>query len=495
MPAQVVDSFNVEGQEYHIEPILDPVPIENSQHAVMSGGVFADKSSVPVEGSTKNFTAGGAFDFFLKHTDKTEWAKFLLADKLWLNWEVPNVLTSNFTDYTILFILKKINGIWFCGLDRGPGGSGRYGGLWYSIDNAKTWQQCQSSSGSTADMTVVQALCLYYDDTLQLYIAGFHTAGLWWSEDGITWTQSNFTGGTPWHITRFGSKLCVGFNAGNIQYSENGKNWTVASTTVRPSQVNSIRIINGVCLMLGPSSGTGDTSSPVVWSEDGVTWTKSTGFDTETTVRQRDDGRVEQTGFYVLNNMIVLGTSTGVYTSTDNGKSWTKRLANTGVSSSYLLYNGKVFVCPTNGAGIQYSTNGIDWHQGSGITSTYYTYAVGVFNGVFSVLVADSSSSTTKKLYASLDNGLSWSEVTEGVTAELGHSNNIFRVDKLGAFVVSSTSFNYLCYTTDGVVWHKRVRNNVRCIALDDGVLITGPYGERMRVSNVEEQLTGLGLI
>lgn len=40
MPAKVIDKFNVDGEEYIIEPQIDPVPIENSQAAVMSGGVW-----------------------------------------------------------------------------------------------------------------------------------------------------------------------------------------------------------------------------------------------------------------------------------------------------------------------------------------------------------------------------------------------------------------------------------------------------------------------
>lgn len=69
MPNRIVDRFNVDGQDYAIEPVIDPTPVEGSQHAVMSGGVYneikridEDKSATPISDSTKNFTAGGAYD-------------------------------------------------------------------------------------------------------------------------------------------------------------------------------------------------------------------------------------------------------------------------------------------------------------------------------------------------------------------------------------------------------------------------------------------------
>ena len=63
MPRKV-DRFNVDGEDYVIEPILDPAPVEGSVHGVESGGVYSamkqDKTSVPMFGDNRNFTANGA---------------------------------------------------------------------------------------------------------------------------------------------------------------------------------------------------------------------------------------------------------------------------------------------------------------------------------------------------------------------------------------------------------------------------------------------------
>lgn len=92
---QVVDRFNVDGQEYSIEPVLDPIPTSGSPRAVTSGGVFADKSAVPVKNSTKNFTAAGAFDFFADSETQNDWLSKALAPMMFRKYE----LWTAFSDF------------------------------------------------------------------------------------------------------------------------------------------------------------------------------------------------------------------------------------------------------------------------------------------------------------------------------------------------------------------------------------------------------------
>lgn len=57
----IINMFNVDGQTYEMEPVLDPAPTENSENGIESNGMFEDKSDIPVANSRKSFTAGGAW--------------------------------------------------------------------------------------------------------------------------------------------------------------------------------------------------------------------------------------------------------------------------------------------------------------------------------------------------------------------------------------------------------------------------------------------------
>lgn len=66
----VIDKFNVDGNTYDMEPVLDTAPVQDSELGVESGGVWTalkqikdsiSKSNVPVADSQAFFTAGGAW--------------------------------------------------------------------------------------------------------------------------------------------------------------------------------------------------------------------------------------------------------------------------------------------------------------------------------------------------------------------------------------------------------------------------------------------------
>lgn len=69
-PLPIIDKFNVDGNTYDMEPVLDPVPTQDSVIGVESGGIWTalkqikdsiSKSNVPVVDSQAFFTAGGAW--------------------------------------------------------------------------------------------------------------------------------------------------------------------------------------------------------------------------------------------------------------------------------------------------------------------------------------------------------------------------------------------------------------------------------------------------
>lgn len=70
--AFIISKLRVEDVDYALKPVLDEVPVEGSKHGMESGGMYTalstfqaelnqDKSDVPLQGSEKCFTAGGAY--------------------------------------------------------------------------------------------------------------------------------------------------------------------------------------------------------------------------------------------------------------------------------------------------------------------------------------------------------------------------------------------------------------------------------------------------
>lgn len=123
--AKIVDRFNVEGEDYFIEPVMDTTPTEDSEKAVASGGVYAYRSSVPTDGdkrfftsegayddksnvpvnidtateeeARKNFTAGGAFEFFGHTMNVRDWYPMMfpyLMGNTW-HWRQTNAFSGS----------------------------------------------------------------------------------------------------------------------------------------------------------------------------------------------------------------------------------------------------------------------------------------------------------------------------------------------------------------------------------------------------------------
>jgi hypothetical protein len=70
--AFIISKLRVEDVDYTLKPVLDEVPVEGSKRGMESGGMHTalstfqaelnqDKSDVPLQGSEKYFTAGGAY--------------------------------------------------------------------------------------------------------------------------------------------------------------------------------------------------------------------------------------------------------------------------------------------------------------------------------------------------------------------------------------------------------------------------------------------------
>lgn len=81
----IVDRFNVNGQDFFIEPVLDNAPTEGSQHGISSNGVYQT-----------------LMDFF-GTSDSEKWKAALLGSVYGFNWNDPELLPFSTVPYALVW--------------------------------------------------------------------------------------------------------------------------------------------------------------------------------------------------------------------------------------------------------------------------------------------------------------------------------------------------------------------------------------------------------
>ena len=273
---------------------------------------------------------------------------------------------------------------------------------------------------------------------------------------GKVWTQSTQTNASIRGLA-YGNGLFVAGGAGSsakgIYWSEDGMHWTQVSGM--DVVVTSVAFINNLWLALTSGSG-------LYWSENGKTWTQAVS-----------SGTFQFPACY--NNFWVCGTSgKGVYWSED-GKTWTQSTGEgsfTSYTMQYPVYADGLWVV-SSGAnqGMWWSENGKEWHKGTG-TMGQSSMTMGRAikqNGIWVV-----GATNTKGVHWSED-GKTWNysnlSTSASTTAEsLTYANNVFVI-----YVVSPT--HMLCISADGKTWTtiSAVSNNIREIIYANGIFVAMP--------------------
>lgn len=348
----IVDKINVGGQDYELRPpaFTTDTPEENSQQA---------------------FSAGGAYNFFKWLQNITMAGQW---DLVYSKDQCPfDALTGNpvFT-----------NGMWFIGTGNTASVRGAFwstnGAVWNKCTGvgdtncviyfkgiyiSESWENSTDSwsmrwathpSGTWTAVTLNNPPTSYYiGNTMtandDIVLAGGQT-GIWWSEDGKTWTRATRDGGTSVggraNRSVFVNGLWVCSADNRILWSEDGKSWTTGASVY----ASDITYHNGVFFAAAQAyNGT------AWWSEDGKNWTACTGGAIMLAVA------CGNMWVGVLSPQFLVNTL--VYSL--DGKDWQPvgipELTNvTGAGNLGLASDGNRAICSSAGAWFE-STNGIDW--------------------------------------------------------------------------------------------------------------------------------------
>ena len=222
-------------------------------------------------------------------------------------------------------------------------------------------------------------------------VVGNHALGVISENNEITWRV--IRSGTD---AAYGNGLFVvvgGYDTITIS-NDSGLTWTTQHSRL-VDHLYAVTYGNGVFLASGVYEYDGYSENRIIASTDGVTW--QTVFISPMWIDKMAYGR---------DTFIGVGHGT-IFTSYDNGLTWTKRFSSLDHSIRDITYGNGVFVAVGGGGTIVSSTDGgITWTaRTSGTTNALNGIAFG--NGVFAA-VSEGIPYDGSKILISVDNGQTW---------------------------------------------------------------------------------------
>lgn len=412
------------------------VPQSGNNKNFTAGGAFSDKSDVPAEGDTRNFTAGGAF---------ADIATSVVENS------TKNLQTRAYaTDMTSS--IKSVDAVEGQRIIR-AGGVRSY---FNDITDTTKWlsrvlgrQMCRIWHKGNLDNTASANVVTFADG---MFVASLLNAGLWYSTDGKNWSHVQGVSGNFTWIKKVNGKWFAGApTSANSYMSDNGISWTVV-----PYGANSagIEYMDNAGVYVTVRHVTSSLGKLVwaFWSEDLVSWTRCTFEGADTT------GSYEGLSF----NGIAYKSSSGIavgaaeYVSccavwTEDGKDWHRSSSSVPATGNFVkCVNGIFLMATTNSTSAIYTPNGKTWNTCNGLNS-FIDVAYG--NGVFvAVKYAFGAPAWSR-------NGSEWESWAGGEadnnvniqwhTRAVGYANGLFLIGALH-YYVHSTDSPCLHYSTTG---------------------------------------------
>lgn len=384
----IVDRFNVGGDDYYIEPVMDDVPTEGSQQTVKSGGVFQA----------------------IKNSDVMKNDKF-----------IATMLGTRMFAAVKIASVQPVGGVGFLA---------RRGDLLFNVDGNVSWNTSVSVDGDiwydTGVVFVRRSTVLYsfeedgtctYDQAAVWEHGGLYVAvttnGIAYSSNGTDWTLAysvSVTASQPC-LVMYVAGVWFALISAKAYYSFNGEDWDICAgipTDLRDYNRASIYYGNGVYVYINDYSS--DDTKNFYYSTDGSTWVAATG-----THHQCD-----LTGLNVLfRNGLWLVSCYGGCCWSEDGKNWTQATLSDAIGGSNRFF-GAIAYMESSGryvatsyqvndssatVGMWYSSDGKTWAKATGTVPTGGSSTRGIF--IYGIIAFTFSSSSSEGIFIS-NNGTSW---------------------------------------------------------------------------------------
>lgn len=254
-----------------------------------------------------------------------------------------------------------------------------------------------SSTGKILTATLVgQPISLYGDWTLT-------------DTSALNSSDPSFT------VAYLNNMYFVGGNVGTIMTSTDGVTWTYRATPIASKIVGFAW--NGSNLYMVITNDGKTATSP-----DGITWTVKTTNGANSGV-----GIVYGAGLWVAATGSVSNTVTQIYTSADNGTTWTARTSTYSSASinDLTFANGRFHIVQGSGR-VSTSTDGITW-TGTTTLGSQTLQRVAYGNGVW-VITAQLGPAG---MYATSTNGTTWTARKFGTAVSTAHTYNVIYTNGL----------------------------------------------------------------
>lgn len=274
------------------------------------------------------------------------------------------------------------------------------------------------------------------------------------TNNNLQWTQT--AGPYGGFVTAFGLNGPILFagteGAGVFRSTDSGQNWTPASNGLTNRTIRAFTV-NGTNLFAGTEGGGVYRSS-----DNGANWTQVNNGLANTTVR----------ALAVSGTALLAGTTAGIFSSSNNGQSWSPLVSSTNVTS--LVVSGSTVYVGTEGAGILRSVN-------SGIYTSLPN--AGLTNPFITALTVSGASlfaGTNTGVFRFSENNQNWTRVNTGLTSTVVRAfavggTNLFAATDGGVFRSANAGDSWTAVSTG------LTNSAVRALAVSEANLFAGTFG------------------
>ena len=290
------------------------------------------------------------------------------------------------------------------------------GGVIRSTDDGRSWDEPGGWISTSTTFSIIGNSSRIYAGTID----GVHVS----TDDGITWAPVN--NGLPveqgWHLTQNDTNLFVADgNYGVYISSDSGSSWTQQSEGIR-GWTGEYLTGSGAHIFATMSSPTGGSQLLYHSTDNGNTWMQDTSW---------HGGWIQS--ITVTIPFIYATTNSGIFASSDNGKSWGS--INGGIMDTVypmnVIKSGSNLIVSTQKKGELFlsSDNGGTW-QNVGKNLPIIGPLAGSGDNVFAGNEGDWTNSNDG-IYESTNNGLNWTLINDTLT-------NISSLETSGSTIIAA---------------------------------------------------------